>query len=66
MTRTKRRTRGFIAVAVSGTIAALIYSGFVTPHPEVQIAYLLCVGVALWGLIDIAWSFGQDRSDSGE
>jgi multidrug transporter EmrE-like cation transporter len=66
MTRVKRRTRGVVAVAVSGVIAALIYFGVATPHPELRTAYLICVGVGVWGLIDIAWSLGAARSGRGE
>ncbi len=66
MTREKRRTRGAVAVAVSGAIASLIYFGLATPHPELRTAYLICVGVGLWGLIDIAWSLGAAPSGSDE
>lgn len=61
MTRVKRRTRGFVAVAVSGIIAALIHLGAAAPHPDLRTAYLICVGVGVWGLIDIAWSLGAAR-----
>lgn len=66
MTRVRRRTRGLVALAVSGLIAALIYFGVATPYPELRTAYLICVGVGVWGLIDIAWSFGTARSERGE
>lgn len=66
MTPGKRRTRGFVAIAVSGAIAALIYFGFAKPHPELGTAYLICVGVGVWGLIDIAWSLGTVRPRRGE
>ena len=62
MTWNRRRTRGLVAVAVSGAIAALIYSGVAAPHPDLRTAYLICVGVALWGSIDIAWSLGAARA----
>ncbi len=62
--REKRKTHGVVAVAVSGAIAALIYFGLATPHPELRAAYLICVGVGLWGLIDIARSLGAARSGS--
>lgn len=65
MTQVKRRTRGLLAIAVSGVIAALIYSGVATPHPDMRTAYLICVGVGVWGLIDIAWSLGAARSGHG-
>jgi hypothetical protein len=66
MTRVKRRTRGLVAVAVSGVIAALIHFGAAAPHPDLRIAYLICVGVGVWGLIDIAWSLGEARPPRGE
>lgn len=66
MNRVKRRTRGLVAVAVSGVIAALIDSGVAAPHPDLRTAYLICVGVGVWGLIDIAWSLGTPRSAHGE
>lgn len=66
MIRMKRRTRGLIAVAVSGAIAALIYSGVASPHPDLRTAYLVCVGVGVWGLIDIAWSMGAAQTVRGD
>ncbi len=56
MTRAKRRTRGLIALAASAAIAALIHYKIAIPYPGMKIAYLICVGVALWGFIDIVRS----------
>jgi hypothetical protein len=66
MTRTKRRTRGLIAITSSGVIAALIHFGVAAPHPYLRAAYLICVGAGVWGLIDIALSLGAARSARGE
>jgi hypothetical protein len=52
------RGRGLVALAASGVIAALMYFGLATPYPELKIAYLICVGVGVWGLIGIVWSLG--------
>ncbi len=54
----QRRIRGLVALAASGVIAALTYVGLATPYPELKIAYLICVGVGVWVLIDIVWSLG--------
>jgi len=66
VTRVKRRTRGIVAVAASAVIAALIHFGAAAPHPDLRTAYLICVGVGVWGLIDIAWSLGEARPARGE
>lgn len=52
---------GLVALAASGLIGALIYFGLATPYPDLQIAYLICVGVGVWGLIDMAWSLGEAK-----
>jgi hypothetical protein len=43
-------------------IAALIYFGAATPFPDLKSAYLICVGVAVWGFIDIIWSLGAAKA----
>jgi hypothetical protein len=58
MTRSKGRTRGLVAVGASGTIATLIHTGVASPYPDLRIAYLLCIAVGVWGLIEIVWSLG--------
>ena len=59
MTRTMRRMRGLIALAASAAIAAMIHYGFASPYPQLKIAYIICVAVALWGLIDIVRSLAK-------
>ena len=59
MTRARRRTRGLIALAASAAIAALIHYGIASPNPDLKIAYLISVGVALWGIIDIVRSLPE-------
>ena len=66
MTRVKRRTRGIVALAASGVIAALIYFGAATPYPELKTAYLICVGVGVWGFIDIISSLGAAKAKRAE
>jgi len=56
MTQTKRRTRGLIALIASAAIALLIHYGLTIPYPNLKAAYLISVGVALWGFIDIVRS----------
>ena len=58
-TRAKRRIRGLIALAASAAIAAMIHYGFASPYPQLKIAYIVCVGVALWGFIDIVRSLAK-------
>ncbi len=59
MTRAQRRTRGLIALAASAAIATLIHYGIASPYPDLKIAYLISVGVALWGFIDIVRSLAE-------
>jgi len=48
-----------IALAASAAIAALIHYGIASPYPDLKIAYLIAVGVALWGFIDIVRSLAE-------
>jgi len=59
MTQAKRRTRGLIALVASAAIALVIHDGLVIPYPKMRAAYLISVGVALWGLIDIVRSLAK-------
>ncbi|UTW66332.1 hypothetical protein KFE94_17030 [bacterium SCSIO 12643] len=52
MTISKLRLRGIWAVTASVVIAALIKSGIAQPYPNEMFAYLTCIGVGVWGLID--------------
>ena len=49
----KRLIRGAIAIVASAVIALLIRTGIAEPHPDLIWAYICCVAVGLWGLIEI-------------
>lgn len=42
-----------VAILASVVIATLIARGAVTPYPNLQLAYLICVAVGVFGLIQL-------------
>lgn len=52
ITITKIRLRGILGITISVIIASLIKTGVAQPYPSEMVAYLACVGVGVWGLID--------------
>jgi type IV secretory pathway protease TraF len=59
MTPTKRRIRGVIALVAAAGIALLIHYSIAMPYPNLKAAYLISVGVALWGVIDLFRSLAE-------
>jgi len=52
--RLRRRLRfGIVAILASSTIATLIATGLARPHPSLEFAYLICVAVGIFGLIQL-------------
>jgi hypothetical protein len=49
----KRIVFGLVALVVSATIAWLIANGIAQPYPDLKFAYLICVAVAVAGLIQL-------------
>lgn len=42
-----------VAIVASGVIATLLAAGAVNPYPTLKLAYLLCVAVGVFGLIQL-------------
>ena len=52
--RSHRQLRfGVIAVVASATVATLIATGVAEPYPDLRMAYLICVAVAVFGLVQL-------------
>lgn len=50
----RRRLRfALAAILGSATIATLIATGLAHPHPDLKLAYLLCVAVGVIGLVQL-------------
>jgi hypothetical protein len=60
----RRRLRfALAAILGSATIATLMATGLAHPHPELKLAYLLCVAVGATGLVQLGIAIFSRSAD---
>lgn len=61
-TLNRRLIFGVVAIFASFLVSILIYSGVANPYPDMKTAFMLCLGVAAFGVIQLmmAW-LGTER-----
>ena len=59
----RRLYLALVAIRASVVIATLIARGAVTPYPNLKLAYLICVAVGLFGLIQLVIAISSRSPD---
>lgn len=52
---------GIVAPLISATVAILIATGVAKPYPNLMIAYLICVAIGVFGLIQFIIAIAELR-----